>query len=192
MGTAGVVTPESRDSYEHLSQLHHIKTKHQRCACWGLEEERGTTVWREGTPGRYLFSPAFPSHPHRPYVSSCTTSHRLPLPRFPYSTPPTSPRNGHSCPSTHQCTCHTRVHTVPMRTHQVVRRRKPPGPGVGRGERGHRELSPGGSPYSCNVGPGRSLKMRGAHRRRETKAFEAEGEAGRDAQERVLRKRPQR
>ena len=51
---------------------------------------------------------------------------------------------------------------------------------------------PGGYPYSCSVGPGRSLNMRGAHRQRDTKAFETEGEAGRDAQERVLRKRPQR
>lgn len=87
---------------------------------------------------------------------------------------------------------HTRVHTVPMHTLQVVGRRKPPWPGVGRGERGHWELSPGGSPYSCSVVPGRSLKMREAHRWRETKPFEAEGEARRDAQERVLRKRPQR
>lgn len=159
----------------------------------------GVLRWREGQVcgGRGLWAGTYShwlSHPTHTDLMSLPVPRPIDFPfqRFPYSTPPTSPRNGHSCPSTHQCTHHTRVHTVPMRTLQVVGRRKPPGPGVGRGERGHRELSPRGSPYSCSVGPGRGLKMRGAHRRRETKAFEAEGEAGRDAQERVLRKRPQR
>lgn len=115
MGRAGVVTPESRDSCEHLSQLHHIKTRHQRCACWGLEVERGTSVWREGTLGRYLFSLAFPSHPHRPYVSSCTTSHRLPLPTFPLLYSPYIPQkwsllpfytpSAHTTPGYTLCPC---------------------------------------------------------------------------------------
>ena len=146
MGRTAVVSPESGDSCEHLSQPHHIKTRHQRCACWGLEEERGTSVWREGTPGRYLILTRFPIPPTQTLCLFLyhVLSHRLPLPRFPYSTPPTSPRNGHSCPSTHQCTHHTRVHLVPMRTLQVVGRRKPPWPGVGRGERGHWELFPRG------------------------------------------------
>lgn len=48
------------------------------------------------------------------------------------------------------------------------------------------------SSYSCSVWPSRSLRIQGAQGQRETKPFEAEGEAGRDAQERVLRKRPQR
>ena len=91
-----------------------------------------------------LFSPAFPSHPHRPYVSSCTMSCPIDFPfhvsltllplhpqkwsLLPFYTPAHTPHQG----------------TLPMRTLQVVRRRKPPWPGVGRGERGHCELFPRG------------------------------------------------
>lgn len=177
MGRTAVVSPESGDSCEHLSQPHHIKTRHQRCACWGLEEERGTSVWREGTPGRYLILTRFPIPPTQTLCLFLyhVLSHRLPLPLFPYSTPPTSPE------MVTPALLHTSAHTTPGYTLCPCAHSRWSGGGspLGqewaevRGDTG--SYSPGGSPYSCSVGPGRSLKMRGAHRRRETKALKLRG-----------------
>lgn len=84
-------------------------------------------MWREGTLHRDLplYFPILPTQTLS--VSSSTRSQSLSLPRFPYPTSPTSPL-ATVTPTLlpHQCTHHTRAHTVLVHAPWVVGRRKPP------------------------------------------------------------------
>jgi len=110
-----------------------------------LRRREGPVCGGRGLQAGTLFSPAFPSHPHRPYVSSCTMSCPIDFPFHVSLTLLTLHPPEMVTPALLHTSAHTTPgYTLPMSTLQVVGRRKPPWPGVGRGERGTLGVIPQG------------------------------------------------
>lgn len=110
-----------------------------------LRRSEGPVCGGRGLQAGTLFSPAFPSHPHRPYVSSCTMSCPIDFPFHVSLTLLTLHPPEMVTPALLHTSAHTTPgYTLPMSTLQVVGRRKPPWPGVGRGERGTLGVIPQG------------------------------------------------
>lgn len=74
MGRTDVVSPETRTlvstSLSHITSRQDVKG----VPAGVLRRREGPVCRGRGLQAGTLFSPAFPSHPHRPYVSSCTIS----------------------------------------------------------------------------------------------------------------------
>lgn len=120
-----------------------------------LRRREGPVCGGRGLQAGTLFSPAFPSHPHRPYVSSCTMS--CPI-DFPFHVSLTL-LPLHPPEMVTPALLHTSAHTTPGYTLCPCAHSRWSGGGspLGqewaevRGDTGN--YSPGGSPYSCSVGP---------------------------------------